>query len=175
MCCFCHISIKLSASLYSDWDNGGVWQPAPREVFEVQLFGREGRWICRADVWMPLSAPDSPGDALFPLSLARQPFIGSTNLLRSSNMILWPLILPPHPCPYLLPWGRRKLESGEKVARYHYLCYTTLSSPWFLHDTSHDSSLAQLHTLNRVCILNREHQLTELWAMAKMQLISNYL
>ncbi len=31
-----------------------MWQLALPEVFEVQLFGREGRWICRAVVWMLL-------------------------------------------------------------------------------------------------------------------------
>lgn len=166
-CCFCHTSMEMSALLWSDWDNGGVWQLALREVFEVQLFGREGGWICRAVVWMPPPAPDSLGGVLFP---PRQPFIGSTGLLWSSKTLpeprhdTLPPTLPLHPCPYPLPRGR-KWPGGVRVAWYNYLLSTSLSTPWFPHNTSHDTS--DTKTGSAVHLTPTWHRLTKLWARPK--------
>lgn len=72
---------KCHGSVWSYWDNGGVWQPALPEVSEVQLFGREAWRICRAVVWMPPPAAVSlSGVAFLPPQHA---FIGSWSLVWS--------------------------------------------------------------------------------------------
>lgn len=103
-----------------------MWQLALPEVFEVQLFGREGQWICRAVVWMPPPAPDSLGGVLFP---SRQPFIGSTGLLWTSKALprKSSTILATQPCHPTLPLirchrggnGLEGLESGSGIIIFY--------------------------------------------------------
>ena len=126
-----------------------MWQLALHEVSEVQLFGGEGWWVCRAVVWMPPPVPDSLGGVLFP---PRQPFTGSTGLLRSLKALpkLMQDTLPPNPppCPYsnLLLQGRKWAGRGTE-----WLCiciFFHLSLPFSLrHISWHCTSTAQLCTL----------------------------